>query len=660
MMKRLVLMAVAFWPFTINGQQTADKEFLGEDLQSLLNTPVAVASVKELTLTESPAIITVITREDISRFGLRYLSDISRLVPGIAFGCDVLGVVGMGVRNNWAHEGKVLLMLDGIEWHEELYATLQFGNHYSLDNIEKIEIIRGPGSVRYGGTASLMVINLISAKNENTSFLSLRGHLSTMGSTPAERGGSVTVASGNSRSGFMLNSRFSRDIRSNQTYTDVFGNSYEMKGSSGIENTFLHLIATHDQWNFKCMFDDYRLQSRDGYQEISEQAYPVYFQNMIARLDKKLTLSSFEWRPYVQYKRQAPWTVDYPNNEIMPDEIIYFNRLEAGSQCVYSVHDYHSLEAGVTFMSESAFTPPHGVAYFSEQGGRFNNENVAFFLQSLSRLGRWTLAPGVRFNYNSRYQHSWVPRIALARSWQKLYAKTMVSRSFRTPSIMNIHANPYIRPEYATVMELEAGYAFLPFSVLSANVYRMVVEDPITYFYDDVNQSDGYVNDGRAGTKGIELSFSHHFPASKLALNASFSRPVSTYSHDLHQIPGSRSHLLGFAPFTANVNYSCNLWRWMTLWAATSYASRSYGIDRLNSQGEPVLKQYPPQVLFHTGLHFFLNRSKQWKVSLMVNNVLNTDQRYIQPYRSLHAPLPGKGREWLLSLTYELNKRSSN
>ncbi len=650
----LVLMAVVCWPFIINAQQAAETDLPAEDLQSLLNTPVAVASVKELTLTESPAIITVITREDISRFGLRYLSDISRLVPGIAFGCDVLGVVGMGVRNNWAHEGKILLMLDGIELHEELYATLQFGNHYSLDNIEKIEIIRGPGSVMYGGTAALMVINLISVKNENASSLSFRSHVSAQGSTPAERGGSVTVSSGNSRSGFMLNSRFSRDIRSTRTYTDVFGNSYEMKNFSGIENTFLHLIATHDHWNFKILFDDYRLESRDRYQEIAEQAYPVYFQNLIARLDKKLTLSSFEWRPYVQIKRQSPWAVDYPDNETMTDEIIFFNRLEAGGQCIYSLHDYHSLEAGVAFMSESAFTPAHAVPYFSDLGGRFKNENISFFMQSVSRLGRWTLSPGVRFNYNSRYQHSWVPRIALARSWQKLFAKAMVSRSFRSPSIMNIHANEAIRPEYSTVMELEAGYAFLPFSVLSANVYRMVIEDPITYFYDDVNLTDGYVNDGTTGTKGIEISFNHHFPESKLSLSTSFSRPVSIYSHDLYQIPGNRSHLLGFAPFTANVNYSCSLGRLMTFWTAMSYASRSYGIDQLNSQGEPVFRRYEPHVLFHAGINFFLNRSKKWNLSLNVNNILNTDQRYVQPYKSLHAPLPGKGREWLFSITYEL------
>lgn len=74
-----------------------------------------------------------------------------QLIPGFDFGVDVEGIVGIGVRGNWAHEGKVLMLWDGLEMNEDLYSTLQFGGHYPVGQIKRIEIIRGPGSAIYGG-----------------------------------------------------------------------------------------------------------------------------------------------------------------------------------------------------------------------------------------------------------------------------------------------------------------------------------------------------------------------------------------------------------------------------------------------------------------------------------------------------------------------------
>ena len=131
------------------------------DLEALLSLETDVASATELTLRESPAIITVISRDELVRVGARDLMDALALVPGVGFGVDVQGVVGIGFRGLWGHEGKVLLLVDGQPMNEVLYGTLQFGNHIPVELIERIEIIRGPGSVVYGGFAELAVIDVI-------------------------------------------------------------------------------------------------------------------------------------------------------------------------------------------------------------------------------------------------------------------------------------------------------------------------------------------------------------------------------------------------------------------------------------------------------------------------------------------------------------------
>src|ERR1700752_2273742 len=85
------------------------------ELEKLINTLISVASKKPLNVRESPSIVSLITAEEIKASGARDLIDVLRLVPGVDFGVDVLGVVGIGMRGNWAHEGKTLVLLDGQE-----------------------------------------------------------------------------------------------------------------------------------------------------------------------------------------------------------------------------------------------------------------------------------------------------------------------------------------------------------------------------------------------------------------------------------------------------------------------------------------------------------------------------------------------------------------
>ena len=153
-----------------------------------MNIKITVASIKELTPRQSPGIITNITSEDIRNLGARDLMEVLRHVPGFEFGVDVEGVVGLGIRGNWAHEGKVVLFVDGIEMNERLYSTTQFGNHYPVENIERIEIIRGPGSALHGGFAAYAVINIITRAPKNKTEASATVYQGTTSDAPSRTG----------------------------------------------------------------------------------------------------------------------------------------------------------------------------------------------------------------------------------------------------------------------------------------------------------------------------------------------------------------------------------------------------------------------------------------------------------------------------------------
>ncbi len=114
-------------------------------------------------IVESPAIITVITQEEIRELGARTLKDIISLVPGFDVEINNVGNPVILVRGFRAYQDeKVLLMIDGHvvnEAHSEGFAW-SFAD-MPLGNVKRVEFLCGPGSAVYGKDAYLGVINVI-------------------------------------------------------------------------------------------------------------------------------------------------------------------------------------------------------------------------------------------------------------------------------------------------------------------------------------------------------------------------------------------------------------------------------------------------------------------------------------------------------------------
>ena len=172
-----LLLPVLGFAEIVFAQQTEDtgpEDFFEMSLEELAEISIDVASRKESTAREAPGVVTVITRDQIQKSGARDLIDILRLVPGFDVGFDTNGAYGVAIRGIWANEGKVLVLMDGVPLNDEMYGTFQYGHHIPVDIIERIEIMRGPGSVMYGESAELGVISIktMTPQKENDIFVS--------------------------------------------------------------------------------------------------------------------------------------------------------------------------------------------------------------------------------------------------------------------------------------------------------------------------------------------------------------------------------------------------------------------------------------------------------------------------------------------------------
>jgi len=133
------------------------QELFKISIERLIN--ISIASKTEQSIQEAPAIVFVVTREEIQKRGWRTLLQVLDQVPGFMIRKQEASAYSLVVRGMRAVAGA-LIMIDGIALNDPLDGNFAFYD-FPVGAIEKIEIIRGPGSALYGGNAMLSVINII-------------------------------------------------------------------------------------------------------------------------------------------------------------------------------------------------------------------------------------------------------------------------------------------------------------------------------------------------------------------------------------------------------------------------------------------------------------------------------------------------------------------
>jgi len=135
--------------------------------EDLLNMQVNIATKSASKLDDTPSIVTVIDRTTIEMTGARTLSDIVRMIPGfdfsrttIGFGEPIEGFYPRGVPTDLS-QGVLFLLNGKNKFNDFSFSGPWIAHKINVDLIERIEVIRGPGSALYGGNAFTAVINII-------------------------------------------------------------------------------------------------------------------------------------------------------------------------------------------------------------------------------------------------------------------------------------------------------------------------------------------------------------------------------------------------------------------------------------------------------------------------------------------------------------------
>jgi len=154
-------------------------------LEQLAQTEVTSVTKEAVPAFQTPAAISVMTGAEISRSGARNIPDVLRLIPGVEVGQIDSNEWAIGVRGFQGHLSRgVLVLIDGRSVYTPLFAGVYWEmQDVMIENIDRIEVIRGPAGTIWGSNAVNGVINIITKNARET-----HGTLVSVGGGNVEQG----------------------------------------------------------------------------------------------------------------------------------------------------------------------------------------------------------------------------------------------------------------------------------------------------------------------------------------------------------------------------------------------------------------------------------------------------------------------------------------
>ena len=188
-----IALALASPPASAQAQsKPALPDFTLEELMRIEIEPVFGASKRLQPVTEAPASVTIVTREEIARYGYRSLADVLRGVRGFFVTTDrnysYLGARGFARPGDYGT--RILLLVDGHRMNDNIYDQAAIGHDFGVDAamFERVEIVRGPSSALYGTSAFFAVVNVIMRKGGDLDGFTASADIGSFGSRSAMLG----------------------------------------------------------------------------------------------------------------------------------------------------------------------------------------------------------------------------------------------------------------------------------------------------------------------------------------------------------------------------------------------------------------------------------------------------------------------------------------
>ena len=543
---RLGFFLTSLVPFALQAQEKSLEALLDLDMNELLDLKITSALKIPETILKVPATVRVITAEQIRERGYFTLEDVLADLPGFQFR-NIQGFNSyVFMRGIPGQNNKILLLVDGIQINELNSGGFYAGGHFNLANVDRIEVVYGPGSALYGTNA-------------------LSGIINVMTRDPREnRGGRADVAAGSFRTAM----------------ADIEYGTYDKKKDFGF--TIGAMVKKTDKTNLKGKNGDYnwtdalenfekdiafnaRLRYKDFSAGIVMQDKNASYATAQVTADESIIppLSDHDvnwhirflnaWMAY-SYEKAKTWslreTAYYRNSTVLNDTIPIIElptESTPGSQYRYyrPNHSFGS-ETQFRWFPASRWRFSFGLVLeqeslartisITESGaaderppvprnpGKIKNDLVSVYAQSRTAISRNVdLFLGVRHDDSNYYGTVNTPRFGIVYNKGKLTAKVFYTRAFRAPKpwdYTNGLGNPDLKPEKAGCFELSGGWSFSKHLRFDLSLYQNRLSNLLVR--ENLENGSRWINFGKLNTKGIETALEYRRGRLKAYINYSY------------------------------------------------------------------------------------------------------------------------------------------
>ena len=623
-------------------------------LQELMNIQVNTATYQSSSWREQPGIITIYTAADIQAMGALTLRDVLTSIPGVSLGMDNRNAVNLMFRGNWGLEGKILYVWNELPVNDVIFGTYPIPPYIPADLIDRIEILRGPGSAKYGDSAQLAVIRIYTKKQAQDSQVSL----TTLGGTaPATNMVSFNQRIGLGGSGALAVAGSANRGRWSDagTWIDAQGTAVKVR-DSGTHGANVAADGELGDTRAQVYYDYYTMNSVQVF-GITDPTSTVWFRQCNAALLHTFSFAD-TWKvvPRVSYRSESTWKSAEPDQGNTYD--IRGQRVDAGLEATHRYRDDASVTLGCTMeWQKSRFVDFRQsgtlIPLLRPDGEKGYHASTLYATWDLKVAG-YNLTLGGRAIDHSYSGSAFTPRMALTRSTDDWHFKVLYGQAFRTPNSQQIDTNssssiPPLKPEQTTVHELEFGHAFGTRGYLTGTLFSQSIKDAIIY------TPQGFTNNVQARTNGIEVQYWYRSGLVSFQANASHTR-----SNDddipLYDVAGRSGQFVGAAADIANLwsSWSTGLPNLRLLLGARLLGPRTakaYSPGAVDAaSGLPVAQhRLAAETTLNLGLRYELSRLS---IAVGVRNLTDAVQFIPQPYNDISTPFPFGAREWWLRVSW--------
>jgi len=638
-----------------------EKDIFDLSIEELMQVRISLATKTEETVLTVPSTITVFEKSDIKALGLKNAFDVMNFVPGFQMtrGDWVGAVPKEHARGVYLDNGYILVMVNGERLNEISFGKASvYTPHIPTEIIERIEVIRGPGSALYGSNAFLGVLNIITKTTGKQLTVSLGENGYQQLSTSFQ-----TSLSDDLR----LHSNISAEKSDGQQYTsllnrevkDPYKNKYLEFGAQ-YKSSHINVRYSENELNEFLNLGGYSVDNIHKSSSLSLSGKSKVWQNENQQLTVKASYSLF--------KIKAAGMVLPKDAGIISDDFLIGPYWRTESTDISADHSWEinkeiSLNSGIEYRKASQFQSGNAVTHYDFQreliipidenylgeivvikrtpeSGSLNQSHE---MQGIYSQLKWQIKQNISLFLGSRYDnvkgidHKLSPRGAIV--WQlnpNNTLKLQYGESFRTPVNNELYSNdnittgnPSLTSEFVKTTELVWIYQHKALSsevVFFHNNLRDFI-NKVPYSGEALFTFDNAVN---IKISGLETS-------ANIDINEQLRLSVN-YTH-LFDDPINES----FKHFgTLNLSYKLGPWRFN----ANAIWRDEVSPPKMNYDNDIQFKQ-KQYTLFSANINY--DFSKNHIFSITAQNIFDKDYVVFDP-RVFDGEVPGKGR--LISASY--------